>query len=457
MLLSFRDPAGSLEDDGQRIWRTVHPGFTPAVQDLLASQLFADLIKAGLLIPVINQHLLTDGSLRLEHPRVELPSYPFEWSPAQLIDAGRLTLEIQRRAWQAGYTLKDASAFNVLFVGSRPVFCDLLSLERRREDGNNSWHAYGQFVRHFLLPLIAVREHGRMPRDVFLAHRDGLRALDILPFVRRHRYWGLDFLLHFRIPGWLETRRAGATPESRQHQRHTSRAHDSTPWLISSLDRTLSRLDRKGQVRSSWSNYVGNRAHYEAEALERKRTLIADLLASLAPERVLDIGANTGEYSLLAVAVGAKVLAIDEDAQALDTLHRQAREQGLPLQTLHTNFARPTPPTGWRLRETRPLSYRLQGRFDVVLMLAVIHHLAITERLPITQIFDEVSTLCRGHLILEFVAREDPRFVELAGPNQELFATWSKQALIDAARSHFTLEAEYEVSPSRHLLLLRKA
>lgn len=455
MSVSFRDPAGSLQDDGVRIWRTVRAPHVAATRALLASPLYAELTRDGLLVPVIGQHDEPDGSLRLEHPRVDLPSYPFEWSAAQLVAAGELTLTIQRRAWQAGYTLKDASAFNVLFMHSQPVLCDLLSLQARAEAPAGGWHAYGQFVRHYLLPLIAGREQGRAPRDIFLAHRDGLRALDLLPYMPWHRYWRLDELLHFRIPGWLEGRRT-SRPLAAAPSAEGRPGRDGTPWLLDSLGRSLARLGRPPQARTSWGDYVGNRDHYEANALDRKRAAVRDMLSQAQPRRVLDLGANTGEFSRLALDAGAAVVALDEDVVALDRLHRQAVAEGLPLQTLHANFARPTPPTGWRLAETLPLSQRLQGRFDAVLMLAVVHHLAVTERLPLGQLFEDIAALCTGQLLLEFVGRGDPRFIELAGPNLGLFDDWSVEQFVQAARPHFELQAAQEITPHRQLLQFRR-
>lgn len=455
MTVSFRDPAGSLQDDGERIWRTVHASHVAPTQALLASPLYDELTREGLLVPVIDQQLQANGSLRLEHPRVPLPTYPFEWSAAQLAAAGALTLDIQRRAWRAGYTLKDASAFNVLFLHSRPVLCDLLSLEARDTAGAGGWHAYGQFVRHYLLPLIAGREQGRSPRDIFLAHRDGLRALDLLPYMPWHRYWGLDALLHFRLPGWLEGRRT-RRPLTAKAGGQAAPARDGTPWLLDSLQRMLGRLGGASTARTSWGDYVGNRDHYEEAALARKRSLVQERLAATRPTRVLDLGANTGEFSRLALQAGAEVVALDEDVVALDRLHRQAVAESLPLQALHANFARPTPPTGWRLGETLSLGQRLRGRFDAVLMLAVVHHLAVTERLPTAQIFSEIAALCTGTLLLEFVGTTDPRFIELAGPNLPLFESWSIERLVEDARPHFQLLATMEITPHRHLLEFKR-
>lgn len=458
MSRSFRDPAGQLEDDGRQVRRTVHPSAREATQALLDSPLYAALVRDGLLIPASDVGPTPEGGLLITHPRIDIPSHPFEWTPSMLLDAALLTLEVQSRAWAQGWTLKDAAANNVLFDGAKPVLCDLLSLQPRAAGDPPGWVAYGQFVRHFVLPLLAIAEHGRMPRDIFLAHRDGLRAAEVAPYVRWHAFFGLAMWLHVRLPARLERRRiASNTAKASQSGAQAGRpAADGTPWLIGNLRRFVQRLGSGNAAVSTWSAYTGNRDHYADAELGAKRTAVQSLVTQLAPKRVLDIGANSGEFSLLAAKAGAQVLALDDDINALDELHRRLRGQAGGIQCLHANFARPTPATGWQLAETRSLPARLEGRFDLVLMLAVIHHLAVTERVPLAQLFESLAGCCTGTLLLEFVPRDDPRFVEIAGPNAALYEDWSRQALLDAAAPWFSLQGETTISSHRTLLQLQR-
>lgn len=455
MRRSFRDPAGQLEDDGQRVRRFVHPQAREATRALLASPLYVDLARDGLLIPAGPCKPLDDGGLLIEHRRIDIPSYPFEWTPSMLADAALLTLDIQARAWAAGWTLKDAAANNILFDGNRPILCDLLSLHQRTPQDAPGWQAYGQFVRHFVLPLLAIAEQGRTPREVFLAHRDGLRAAELAPFIPWHAQLGLAMWLHVRLPARLEKRRI-ASNTSKSSQGASRPAADGTPWLISNLRAFIQKLARGCQAVSTWSAYTANRDHYADAELQAKRAAVESLVASLRPRTVLDVGANSGEFSVLAAQRGAQVLALDDDINALDELHRRTREQSLPIQCLHANFARPTPATGWRLAETLPLPDRLNGRFKLVLMLAVVHHLAVTERLPLAQLFESVAQCCSGTLLLEFVPSDDPRFAEIAGANAGLYADWNKESLLAAAAPWFVLSSETSISAHRTLLQLQR-
>lgn len=457
MSRSFRDPSGQLEDDGQRIVRHVHASAALATQALLASPLYSELVKAGQLIGCLRCETDGKGGLLIEHPRLALPTYPFEWTPGMLADAALLTLDIQARAWAQGWTLKDAAANNVLFDAAQPKFCDLLSLRQRQADDAPGWEAYGQFVRHFILPLLAIAEHGRTPRDVFLAHRDGLRAAELAPFLPWHAQFGLAMWLHVRLPARLERKRIASKADQRKATKpDRTSAADSTPWLLSNLRGFVERLARSCRATSTWSEYTGNRDHYGDAELQAKRAAIQALMGEKRFQRVLDVGANSGEFSMLAAQGGAMVLALDDDINALDDLYRRAHAQALPIQCLHANMARPTPATGWRLNETLGLPSRLRQRFDLVLMLAVVHHLAVTERLPLGQLFETLADCCSDTLLIEFVPRDDPRFIEIAAGNIGLYEDWSLQNFLAAAEPWFTHESETRISSQRSLLRLKR-
>lgn len=457
MSVSFRDPSGHVLDDGSRILRHVHAQAQAQTRELLSSGLYHTLCAAGQLIP--GTELADDGTagMRLEHARLRWPSYPFEWTPTMLADAALLTLDIQEQAWAQGWTLKDAAANNVLFDGPTARFCDLLSLRRRHSSDPAGWEAYGQFVRHFVLPLLAIAELGRSPRDIFLAHRDGLKAAEVAAYVPWHAHWSLSMLLHVRWPARLERRRITHTQTAGASRPGAgSPASDGTPWLLNNLRGFVQRLAASCRGTSTWSEYTVNRDHYGDAELQAKRAAVAQLLQERHYAQVLDVGANSGEFSCLAAAQGSSVLALDDDINALDDLHRLARDDRLNIQCLHANMARPTPGTGWRLSETLPLPQRLEQQFDLVLMLAVVHHLAVTERLPLAQLFETIARYCREHLIIEFVPRDDPRFVEIAGANLGLYEGWTREAFVATAAPWFRVERSIRISEQRELLLMQR-
>lgn len=461
-LRSFRDPDGFVTDDGENVSRTIAPEAADRCREFLASPLYRNLIELGWLVPATDVTEQADGGLHIRHPRVAVPVYPSEWTPSMLVAAAQRTLEIQRDAWREGWTLKDAAANNILFVDGTPVLCDLMSLVRQDRSARQRWVAYGQFVRHFAIPLLLAVDRGIMPREVFSAHRDGLRARDA---VRWLPWWKLiqpAVFLHVTLPAWLESRsqRAPLAVDRPQLKPVADSPSEADPvlWTLASLQRLVSRLSKKVARRSVWSDYEQERAHYDASALTHKHDFIERHIQRARPKNVLDIGANTGEYSLLALKCGANVVALDEDAPALDRLFLHGHGRRLGLTCIHANFARPTPATGWQLQESLSLDSRLEDRFDLVIAVAVLHHLIVTERLPLASLMGHLATRCTGTLIIEFVARDDPKFREIAALNLPLYDGWSLDAFLCACAPWFDVIEQETVrgNPTRTLLAMRR-
>ena len=152
-IATFRDPAGSLSFDGDYAVRTIDDAARESVIEFLRSDFCCRAQARGDLIAADIEQT-RDDVLRLRHPRIAVPTYPWEWTPGQWLAAADLTLSLALEAVAEGWILKDATPLNVLFDGTRPIFVDILSFERRAPE-NSVWLAYGQYVRTFLLPLLA--------------------------------------------------------------------------------------------------------------------------------------------------------------------------------------------------------------------------------------------------------------------------------------------------------------
>ena len=138
---------------------------------------------------------LPEGSLILEHRSIPFPNFPYEWPPEMLRAAAELTLRLAQAALVDGFGLKDATPYNIMFDGPRPVFLDVLSFERR-DQLDPIWRPQAQFIRTFLYPLLANRYLGLQMDEILLSHRDGLepeRMRQMCPlggsFVPRSFHW----------------------------------------------------------------------------------------------------------------------------------------------------------------------------------------------------------------------------------------------------------------------------
>jgi SAM-dependent methyltransferase len=462
--LTFRDPAGQLLLTESHALRRIHPGAVEQTLAFLASPLRATLEGNGDLIPTEFVDLETSQSttsiseihdeLCLQHPRIDPISYPWEWTTGQWRSAADHTLRIAAQAIDAGWTLKDATPLNIVFLGARPIFVDVLSLERR-DMHSSVWLAYGQFVRTFLLPLVAWK-FLHWPLQATLFARDGYEPRVLYRALQPWQRLYPDLMDVVTLASLFEN--TGNKRSSSRKLQKTSEPELATHILQKRIARLSKQIRRAAQPEwsSEWSDYPQSASHYRPADTDGKQQFLRRTLARFRPSRVLDIGANTGTYSFMAAEVGAEVVALDSDAAAIDRLWTTAALRGQPITALVANIARPTPAAGWRNREQFSLLDRLTGRFDLVLMLAVIHHLILQEQLPLAHIGGLCASLTRRWLVLEWVPPSDPMFQEWLRGRDDLYGSLSEDDLKRAFAPFFHVVERTVLENQRVLLVFER-
>ncbi len=457
--LTFRDPAGEFRLIEGCALRKIRPSAAEETQAFLASPLRRSLEQSGDLIPSRiaeygSHSCIASGELWLEHPRLDPISYPWEWTTAQWRAAAELTLRVASQAIDAGWTLKDATPLNILFSGSRPILVDVLSFERRNPR-SGVWLAYGQFVRTFLLPLVAAK-YLSWPLHATLFARDGYEPRHIYEALPRWHRLNPDLFDVVTLATMFE--RPGPGQGGSKKTRPTTDPSLATHLLQKRIARLAKQIGHAAGHRDSsqWSRYEKSAFHYQPADVADKQQFVKRTLQHCHPERVLDIGANTGTYSLLAAGAGATVVALDSDTAALEELWRTAGKQNKPVTVLVANIARPTPAAGWRNREHFSLLDRLTGGFDLVLMLAVIHHLILRDQLPLAHIAGLCASLTRRWLLLEWVPPSDPMFQEWLRGRDDLYGHLTEDDLTQAFAPHFAVVDRTLLSNGRVLLLFDK-
>lgn len=447
---TFRDPAGSLRIDDERVLRTVHAEYAEDCLSFLGSELAQSWVANGRLVET---RVLSSGpgeELELEHQRVFFPSYPWEWTPGQWIAAAELTLDFAEQQLSIGRVLKDATPLNVLFEGSRPVFVDVLSTEARELE-NPLWMAYGQFVRTFLLPLAANKYLG-WPLAASLGRRDGYEPRDLYPYLSIWTRLQPAVFAHITLPFLLEKKNANNGSSGKLKQRA-----DVALYMhrrrINHLRRALRAFTPK-MGDSKWSAYPENASHYSSTDRGEKREFIERILYTAKPAHVLDIGANTGEYSRLAAQAGANVVAWDTDVAAAEQNWRGACEARFPILPIIADAARPTPALGWQNAETSSLLDRARGRFDLVMMLGLIHHLLLIDQIPMAEIARLVNEFTTRWAVVEWVPATDVRFRKLCRGRDSLYAHLDERAFLRSFTQYFEPVARKPLSNGRILFFL---
>ncbi|HYP27274.1 MAG TPA: class I SAM-dependent methyltransferase [Blastocatellia bacterium] len=472
---SFRDPAGRLLKINGRIIRVVNESGVPDLEAFMNSKTSRRFVERGRLVgtemlgPEMVSGLLeeiddreslgiTDGSKVAEHEPISFQNYPYEWPPEMLHSAASLTLDLAQSALDEGLGLKDATPYNILFRGAEPVFVDLLSFERRRP-GDPIWLPQAQFERTFLLPLLANKYFGMSPDTILSARRDGLEPEEIYRMCGRVRRLLPPFLSMVSLPVWLASRHDEASPaiyKSRELN-DAEKARFILGSVLKRLRRLLKKLEPEDRRKSAWSDYMAANNNYSESHFNAKNEFVRRALAEFEPRRVLDVGCNTGHYSAMAARQGASVTSIDYDPVVVGETWRRAQAERLNVLPLVVNLTRPTPSTGWRNAECASFLDRARGSFDAVLMLAVLHHMLVSERIPLPEIIELASELTTDLLILEFVSPEDSMFRRLTRGRDHLFAGLSPEAFEDACGRKFEIvRSQHLENTSRWLYLLRK-
>jgi SAM-dependent methyltransferase len=449
---TFRDPAGSLRIRGEQVLRTIHPGYAAESLRFLRSDLARRWTDQGHLIPTHIVSAEEGQPVQLEHPRVFFPSYPWEWTPGQWVAAGELTLELCTQLLREGWILKDATPLNILFDGSRPVFVDVLSIERR-DPASPLWLAYGQFARTFLLPLAALKYLG-WPLAATLNRRDGYEPSDIYSYLSAGERWSGPLRSLVTLPYLLEKKKGNGAAQAKLQQ-SPEVATAVLERNLRNFGKTLQALQPKGRD-SKWSDYSTAADHYSDQERSSKQEFVDRVMQSLRPGSVLDIGGNTGQYSRIAAKVAERVVAWDTDVACSDQNWRKAKAAGLSILPLVADAARPTPAVGWCNTESLSLLERARDRFDCVLMLGIVHHLLLADQIPMADVAALLASFTRRSSIVEWVPKTDVRYIDLCRGRDQLYEHLSEDLFVQEFSRYFAIVSREVLSNGRVLFLLEK-
>jgi len=448
---SFRDPSGFLFHYNGEIYRQVNTVYRENYDLLMTSGLYHELARDELLIPHEEVGDVTppaDKCYKLIRPKpIPFISYPYEWSFSQLRAAALLTLEIQKRALAFGMSLRDSSAYNIQFQQGKPILIDTLSFEEYQE--GEPWIAYRQFCQHFLAPLALMSYTDIRLNQLLRIYIDGI-PLDLvnslLPFRSRlHLSLFTHIFLHAR------SQRRFADKEVDSGGRTMSRL--SFRGLIDNLESAVRKLTWK-KCRTEWGDYYED-TNYSPTALGHKKEIIEEFLDRVKPGFVWDLGANIGLFSRVASGRGIPTISFDIDPAAVEKNYLQTVKTGeTNLLPLLLDLANPSPGLGWENRERNSLIER--GPVEMVFALALIHHLAISNNLPLIKVAEFLSSIC-AYLVIEFVPKEDSQVKRLLSSREDIFPDYNQENFESEFGQYFTIEDSVEINDShRRLYLMRR-
>lgn len=437
---SFRDRDSRVFYESGRVLRGLSPLALEEWRKLSEEPFFDALLKTG---AVIGTEEATDDpspwALVLEHRRIPFISYPYEWSFGMLRDAALLQLSILAQALKQDFILKDASPYNVQWMGSSPTFIDIPSFVRLQP--GETWTGYRQFCELNLYPLLLQAYKG-VPFQAWLRGSiDGITAAECRALLSKRDLLRKGVLMHVVLQAAAQNRFADTKRDVRKDVKAAGFHRGLIEINVAKVTRLIQGLEWK-QGRSEWSHYANENSYDESDR-GRKNAFVQSAVEDKPRKLVWDLGSNTGEYARIAAKTADYVVAMDGDALAVERMYRELSAEGneriLPLVM---NLADASGGIGWRSAERKGLTER--GSVDLTLCLALIHHVVIGAHIPLGDFVDWLASL-GSDLVIEFVSKADPMVEKLLLNKEDRYDDYDQQVLERCLLKHF------EIARTEHL------
>jgi ribosomal protein L11 methylase PrmA len=419
---SFRDPRGHVFESGDRIFRLIRKAAFDDYGFIREAKVLQRLVERGWLI---NSWEVDRSNFDfpdpevvavVEHPRLEFVSHPYEWSFALLRAAALHHLDLHLELLDHGATLSDASAYNIQFVGAKPIFIDLLSIRRYRD--GEFWVGHKQFCEQFLNPLL-LRAFFDIPHNAwYRGALEGIPTEELAALLPMRKRVSVRVMSHVLLPAMAHRGTRAHRPSELRKLRERKLPLRSLRSMLLQLRNWIDGLRPANTERSVWADYTRTNTYASVEQ-RAKRAFVAEFVAATRPCLLWDLGCNTGDYSQLALASGCRyVVGFDFDKNAIDAAYARARGENLAFLPLFLDAANPSPDQGWRNAERRGLVHR--GSADALLALAFEHHLAIGRNVPLDQVVQWLVSLAPCGLI-EWVEKTDSTVQCMLALREDIF------------------------------------
>lgn len=450
---SFRDPGSRVYQTEETVYRTLSPDAARAFEVVRNTGVLDRLMKKKWLVQTatVDGRVLGEGgqhaALVLQHEKIPFVSYPYEWSFAQLHAAALLHLKLHIALLERNVTLSDSTAYNIQFIGAKPLFIDVTSLRPYQE--GEYWHGHRQFCEQFLNPLLLHAVVGVAHHAWFRGHLEGVPLSEFAMLAPWRARLNWRFFLHVVLQNRLQTRAEQKQSATAVRLQGRGLQRTALVALLSQLQRYIEKLVPRQGKTSTWERYAHQNTYETGEA-EAKQNFVAQFMARVRPRLLLDLGCNSGDYAVVALQNGASlVVGFDADQQVLNRAFERAQSERLAFLPLYQDLANPSPEQGWNQLERQGFLRRARG--DAILALAFIHHLAIARNIPLDQVVATlVSMAPRG--VVEFVPKTDPTVKTMLALREDIFPEYTQETFTKLLGQHASIVETKTISSSGRTL-----
>ena len=409
---SFKDYDAFVFYENGNLYRKFSQNYVAVYKKFIASGLYKKLLDNKL---IIEHEEISEDTIK---PKKVFISYPWEWCFSQLKDAALTTLEIQKTALDYDMSLKDANCFNIQFAENNPLLIDTSSFENYTE--GQPWVAYKQFCENFIAPLALMAYKDLNLNSLFISDINGISlelTSKLLPFYTK---LNPNLFMHIHLHGKMQKKYSGTN----KVKKDVSITKFQQKCLIDNLIKTVENI-KLPKYQTEWGNYY-NYTNYNEKSFEYKKEIISAYMKKITPETVCDFGSNDGTFSRIFSNNGIKVFSFDIDKIAVEANYIKAKEnKEKNIFPLVFDLANPSPAVGWANEERKTLISRLE-KVDVILALALIHHLRFTYNIPFIKIADYFSKISK-YLIIEFVNKKDSKVQDMLSAREDIFIDYDEE------------------------------
>lgn len=453
---SFRDRSGRVFHQHDQVFRALgHDGMLdwnavsqkPFVQTAMQA---GCIVRTETVTDVTPPGAGFDCTAVLQHATIPVITWPFEWSFSMLRSAALLTLELLEQALCDDAILKDATPYNVQFVGSCPVFIDTSSI--LPFEPGQIWDGYRQFCEMFLYPLMLQSWKNVDFQPWLRGSLEGISPQDFSSLLSLRDLFRRGAFSHVWLHARLQSQRM-VRPNVADSMKASGFSREMILNNVRGLRRIVERLAWKADS-STWSDYDKTSEPVQRDAAAKEKFIEEVCQSGSGRSKiwttVWDLGCNQGRYSRLAANHAETVLAIDSDHLSVDRLFVALNtERNRTITPLVCNLADPAPSLGWRLQERQSLEHR--SKPELVFCLALIHHLVIGCNLLLADVIDWLASL-KATVVLEYVDREDAQVQQLLANRDDVFSDYSRDAFRAQVDRAFVVVKEQSLAAGKRTL-----
>ncbi len=425
---SFRDNLGNIFYLNGRVLRSVNKIGKKNFQFIKSSGILEESINKNFLIKTKELDLkeLPDFFSKfeyvLESEVVPFVSYPYEWTFDQLKRSALHHLDFQIYLLNNGAVLRDASAYNIQFLGGKPYFIDLLSIKPYEE--GEYWNGYKQFCENFLNPLLLGYLKGIHHNHWFRGALEGITSVDLNKILNFKDKFSYKIFTHVVLQARLNIKsltKPKETSEKYKNLRKLSKKSYSS--ILYQLRSWISKMFFKKE-NTIWQNYSKEHTYNENEYNEKK-IIVSNFIKRVKPVSLIDLGCNTGDFSKLAIENGVKsVVGFDFDHNVITDAFNEAKNKKINFLPLIFDAANPSPNQGWKQNERKGFLERFKS--DALIALAFEHHLIIAKNIPMIDFIDWITKISKCGII-EFVPKTDTTIKKMLEFREDIFSDYSEE------------------------------